>query len=174
MDLPATMTGITLPGGSRIDRATVDVPEPGPGQVLLAVQASSICGSDIRAIYREHLGHGAEAYQGVIAGHEPCGQVVALGPGVHDLAVGDRVVAYHIAGCGQCAECRHGYMIGCESPTRAAYGWQRDGGHAPYLLAEALTCLPLPEPLSLRRRSARVVRVRHGVRGPVAARRVWS
>ena len=55
-----------------------DVPEPGPGQVLLAMKASSICGSDIRAIYREHLGHGPEAYQGVVAGHEPCGQVVAV------------------------------------------------------------------------------------------------
>src|SRR5699024_7237753 len=49
---------------------------------------------------------------------------------------------------GQCAECRHGYFIGCTSPHRAAYGWQRDGGHAPYLLAEATTCLPLPDALS--------------------------
>ena len=40
------------------------------------MKASSICGSDIRAIYREHLGKGPEGYQGVIAGHEPCGQVV--------------------------------------------------------------------------------------------------
>jgi len=148
MTLPASMTGITLPGGSRIQRTTVPVPEPGPGQVLLEVHASSICGSDIRAIYREHLGHGAEAYQDVIAGHEPCGTIIAVGPGVTERQVGDRVVAYHIAGCGQCAECRHGYMIGCTSPRRAAYGWQRDGGHAPYLLAEAITCLPLPDSLT--------------------------
>lgn len=57
------------------------VPTPAHGQVLLKVKASSICGSDIRAIYREHLGHGPEAYQDVIAGHEPCGQIVAIGPG---------------------------------------------------------------------------------------------
>ncbi len=142
------MTGITLPGGSRIDRAEVPVPRPGPGQVLIEVHASSICGSDIRAIYREHLGHGAEAYQGVIAGHEPAGRVVAVGEGVTERSVGDRVACYHISGCGQCAECRHGYYIGCTSTARAAYGWQRDGGHAPYLLAEADTCIPLPDELS--------------------------
>ena len=143
-----TMVGIILPGGSRTERVTVPVPEPGHGQVLIEVQASSICGSDIRAIYREHLGSGAEAYQNVIAGHEPCGRVVAVGEGCTERSVGDRVVVYHISGCGQCSECRHGYMIGCESPNRAAYGWQRDGGHAPYLLAEEVNCLPLPEPLT--------------------------
>jgi threonine dehydrogenase-like Zn-dependent dehydrogenase len=143
-----TMAGIRLPGNSTVDHVTVAVPSPGHGQVLLAMKASSICGSDIRAIYREHLGSGAEAYRGVLAGHEPCGQVVAVGPGVQRLAVGDRVAVYHIAGCGQCDECRHGYLIGCTAPTRAAYGWQRDGGHAEYLLAEERTCLVLPDELS--------------------------
>jgi threonine dehydrogenase-like Zn-dependent dehydrogenase len=112
------------------------------------MKASSVCGSDIRAIYREHLGFGPEAYQGVIAGHEPCGEVVAVGPDCRRLQPGDRVVVYHIAGCGLCEECRSGYMIGCTSPLRAAYGWQRDGGHAEYLLAEEATCIQLPEPLT--------------------------
>ncbi len=144
----AKMNGVVLPGDSTVRHIEIDVPEPGPGQVLLKMKASSICGSDIRAIYREHLGTGPEAYQGVIAGHEPCGQVVAVGPGSRRLAEGDRVVVYHIAGCGMCEECRHGYMIGCTSPFRAAYGWQRDGGHADYLLAEEASCILLPEPLS--------------------------
>ena len=69
------MTGVRLPGDSTVEHVEVDVPTPGHGQVLLAMKASSICGSDIRAIYREHLGTGAEAYRGVVAGHEPCGQV---------------------------------------------------------------------------------------------------
>jgi threonine dehydrogenase-like Zn-dependent dehydrogenase len=59
-----TMNGVVLPGNSTVEHIEKDVPEPGPGQVLLAMKASSICGSDIRAIYREHLGHGPEAYQG--------------------------------------------------------------------------------------------------------------
>jgi threonine dehydrogenase-like Zn-dependent dehydrogenase len=142
------MNGVRLPGDSTVRHVKVDVPEPGPGQVLLRMKASSICGSDIRAIYREHLGSGPEAYQNVIAGHEPCGQVVAVGPACKRLQSGDRVVVYHIAGCGVCEECRHGYMIGCTSPLRAAHGWQRDGGHAEYLLAEETTCILLPEPLT--------------------------
>jgi threonine dehydrogenase-like Zn-dependent dehydrogenase len=143
-----TMNGVVLPGGSTVQHVTLDVPRPGPGQVLLAMKASSICGSDIRAIYREHLGHGPEAYQGVVAGHEPAGQVVEVGRDCRRLQVGDRVAVYHIAGCGVCDECRGGYLIGCTSPYRAAYGWQRDGGHADYLLAEERTCLPLPDGLS--------------------------
>ncbi len=142
------MRGVVLPGNSTVEEVVREVPEPGHGQVLLAMKASSICGSDIRAIYREHLGRGPEAYQGVIAGHEPCGQVVAVGPGCRRLAEGDRVVVYHIYGCGNCEECRSGYLIGCTDPSRAAYGWQRDGGHAEFLLAEETTCLPLPDSLS--------------------------
>ncbi len=142
------MDGVVLPGNSTVEHVTLPVPEPGPGQVLLAMRASSICGSDIRAIYREHLGHGAEAYRGVVAGHEPCGEVVAIGPACRRLSVGDRVVVYHIVGCGQCQECRIGYEIGCTDPSRQAHGWQRDGGHADYLLAEERSCLALPDRLS--------------------------
>jgi threonine dehydrogenase-like Zn-dependent dehydrogenase len=142
------MAGVVLPGDSSVATVTREVPEPGHRQVLLAMKASSICGSDIRAIYRQHLGHGPEAYQGVIAGHEPCGQVVAAGPGCRRIGVGDRVVVYHISGCGVCNQCRSGYLIGCTDPSRAAYGWQRDGGHAEYLLADESTCLSLPASLS--------------------------
>ena len=93
----AIMNGVVLPGDSTVRHVQVEVPDPGPGQVLLQMKASSICGSDIRAIYRQHLGSGPEAYQGVIAGHEPCGQVVALGASSRRLAEGDRHVVYHIA-----------------------------------------------------------------------------
>ena len=143
-----TMKGVRLPGNSTVEHVEVEVPQPGPGHVLLRMRASSICGSDIRAIYREHLGHGAEAYRGVIAGHEPCGEVVQLGPGTRRLSMGDRVVVYHIAGCGMCRECRRGYQVACLSSFRAAHGWQRDGGHAELMLAEEASCILLPEPLT--------------------------
>ena len=133
----ATISGVVLPGDSTVKHAGVDVPEPGHGQVLLQMKASSICGSDIRDIYREHLGSRPEECRGVIAGHEPCGQVVAVGPGCRRLSVGDRVVVYDIAGCAVCEECR-----------RSAHGWQRDGGHAEFLLAEEATCILLPDELS--------------------------
>ncbi len=142
------MRGVLLPGDRRVETRDFPVPTPGPGQVLVRVGASGICGSDIRSIYREHVGVGAEAYQGVIAGHEPAGEIVEIGPATRVRRVGERVVVYHISGCGLCAECRRGYVIGCSSPLRAAYGWQRDGGHAAYLLADEVSCLPLPDELS--------------------------
>lgn len=144
-----TMRGVYLPGQRRtVLRDDLAVPRPGPGQVLVQIKASTICGSDVRAIYREHLGAGPEAYQDVVAGHEPAGQVVELGPGTRRLAEGDRVAIYHISGCGQCSECVHGYPISCESAARAAYGWQRDGGHADYLLADEVSCIPMPDSVS--------------------------
>ena len=142
------MRGVLLPGNRQVEIREFDVPELAHGQVLVKMKASSICGSDIRAIYREHLGHGPEGYQNVIAGHEPCGQIVQVGPGCKRFAVGDRVILYHISGCGVCNDCREGYMISCTSELRAAYGWQRDGGHADYLLAEENTCVALPDSLS--------------------------
>jgi len=143
-----TMQGVILPGGRRVEMREYHIPRPGHGQALVRMKASSLCGSDLRAIYREHLGKGAEAYQGVIAGHEPCGVIEEVGPGMRRFKAGDRVIMYHIAGCGVCDECRAGWMIGCTSPERAAYGWQRDGGHAPYLLAEERTLVALPDALS--------------------------
>jgi 2-desacetyl-2-hydroxyethyl bacteriochlorophyllide A dehydrogenase len=143
------MQGVILPGNSTVELRDFPVPQPGHGQVLVKMKASSICGSDIRAIYRAHLGKGPEGYRpGTIAGHEPCGQIIQAGPGCKELQAGDRVVIYHISGCGVCEDCRHGYQISCRSPFRAAYGWQRDGGHAPWLLVEERDCVRLPDSLS--------------------------
>jgi len=143
------MIGAYLPGNSTVELREAPDPEPGYGEVVLRMKASTICGSDIRCIYHEHLGKGPEGYQGVIAGHEPCGQIVKAGPGLRRFAVGDRVIVYHISGCGLCNDCRRGYMISCTSEKfRRAYGWQRDGGMAPFLLAEEKDLVHLPDELS--------------------------
>lgn len=147
-----TMRGVFLPGNSTAEVREYPVPAPGPGQLLLKMGASGICGSDIGYIYHEYRTHkgldGKPAYHGVIAGHEPCGRVVAAGPGCRRFVEGDRVLVYHIVGCGRCTNCRSGHFISCSDRRREAYGWQRDGGHADYILAEESTCIPLPEPLS--------------------------
>ncbi|HEX9995744.1 MAG TPA: zinc-binding dehydrogenase [Abditibacterium sp.] len=149
MSIPKTMRGVVLPGEKQLEIRDFPVPAPQYGQVLLEMKASALCGSDLRAIYRpKDQGHGPEAYRGVIAGHEPCGVVAQIGAGVSKFKVGDRVVAYHIVGCGMCDACRAGWMIGCHSEQRAAYGWQRDGGHATYMLAEERTLVALPAELS--------------------------
>jgi len=143
------MTGAYLPGNSSVVLRELPVPEPGHGEVLLRMKASTICGSDIRCIYHEHLGKGPEGYQGVVAGHEPSGQIVKTGPGCRRFGVGDRVIVYHISGCGVCNDCRRGYMISCTSERyRRAYGWQRDGGMAGYLLAEEKDLIYLPAELT--------------------------
>ena len=142
------MTGAVLPGNSTVEFKEFPVPEPGHGQVLIKTKSSTICGSDIRAIYREHVGKGPEGYQNKIAGHEPCGQIVEEGPGLKKFKKGDRVIVYHISGCGVCNDCRRGYMISCTSSFRAAYGWQRDGGMAEYILAEEKDLVALPDELS--------------------------
>lgn len=145
----AKMQGAILPGNSTTELHSFGVPEPNWGQVLLRMKASTICGSDIRAIYHEHLGKGPEGYQGVIAGHEPSGQVVKTGPGCRRFVPGERVIVYHISGCGLCNDCRRGYMISCTSEQyRRAYGWQRNGGMADYLLVEEKDLIHLPDELS--------------------------
>ena len=147
--MSSTMKAAYLPGNSTVEMRTVAVPTPGHGEVMLKVEASTICGSDIRCIYHEHLGKGPEGYQGVIAGHEPAGQIVEAGPGCRRFKAGDRVIVYHISGCGVCNDCRRGYMISCTSEKyRRAYGWQRDGGMAEYMLAEEKDLIALPDVLT--------------------------
>ena len=143
------MKAALLPGNSTVELRSVPVPVPGHGEVLIRVKASTICGSDIRCIYHEHLGKGPEGYQGVIAGHEPSGQIVETGPGCRRFKNGDRVIVYHISGCGVCNDCRRGYMISCTSEKyRRAYGWQRDGGMADFMIAEEKDLIALPDSLS--------------------------
>ena len=142
------MLGAVLPGNSTVELKEFDIPEPGFGQVLVKTKCTTICGSDIRCIYHEHTGKGPEGYQGVIAGHEPCGQIVKEGPGLKRFKNGDRVIVYHISGCGVCHDCRMGYMISCKSEKRAAYGWQRDGGMAEYILCDEKDLVALPDELS--------------------------
>ena len=148
MEKIKTMKAAFLPGNSTVEMKDIEIPIPGPGQVLVKTKSSTICGSDIRAIYREHLGKGPEAYQNKVAGHEPCGQIVKCGENMKRFKEGDRVILYHISGCGVCNDCRRGYMISCTSPSRAAYGWQRDGGMAPYIVADEKDCVLLPDELT--------------------------
>lgn len=145
-----TMMGAILPGNSTVELKEFDIPTPGHGEVLVKTKSSTICGSDIRCIYNAHLGKGPEGYQpGMIAGHEPCGQIVQAGPGCRRFKDGDRVILYHISGCGVCNDCRRGYMISCTSDEyRRAYGWQRNGGMGEYILAEEKDCVLLPDELT--------------------------
>ena len=88
--------------------ATVDVPEPaiGPGEALLETRVSGICGSDLLDWY-------VRRKTGTILGHEVAGVIRAVGPGVNDFRVGDRVAPHHHAPCLACADCAAGRFVHC-------------------------------------------------------------
>lgn len=139
------MKGLFFTGDRRAELRELDPEEPGPGQVLVAIRASGICGSDL-GTYRLTSGELERSGRaGVVAGHEPAGVVEEVGPGVGGFRRGDRVLAHHIVGCGACAHCRSGHPVSCASPARDAYGARRNGGHATYMLAEAWTLIPIPD-----------------------------
>lgn len=133
-----SMLGAVLPGNSTVQLEHFPVPQAGHGEVVIQTKCSTICGSDIRCIYRKYVGSDQEAYRpGTISGHEPAGVVMECGPGTRRFKPGDRVIVYHVSGCGICTDCRKGYMISCQSDEhRRSYGFQRHGGMAPYILAE--------------------------------------
>lgn len=121
-----TMLAAYLPGNSTVDLREVAVPTPGINQVLIKMKSSGICGSDVHYIYHQHRATAAAPdkplYQGFINGHEPCGQIVAMGQGCRHFKEGDRVLVYHISGCGFCPNCRRGFPISCtvkEKPLTA-------------------------------------------------------
>src|SRR5215470_8128395 len=89
--------------GEPVEVTTVVVPDPGPGEALVAVQACGVCHTDLH--YRE--GGIGNDYP-YLLGHEAAGVVEAVGDGVTDLAPGDFVVLNWRAVCGQCRACRRG------------------------------------------------------------------
>jgi len=95
---------------------TVDLADPGPGEVLVRIRAAGLCHSDLSVI------DGARPRPTpMVLGHEAAGVVEALGPGVHDLAPGDRVVLVFVPSCGHCLPCATGRPALCE-PGNAANG----------------------------------------------------
>jgi threonine dehydrogenase-like Zn-dependent dehydrogenase len=139
------MQGVVFLGGRQVELRSFADPTPGAGQVVLAVGASGMCGSDLH-YYRADPSDGSP----VIGGHEPAGTVVAVGPGVSraQVAVGDRVMVHHYAGCGTCRSCRSGWTQMCTRMPVVVYGKNAHGAHAPYMAVAAASALPLPDGLS--------------------------
>lgn len=140
------MRGIVFLGDCKLDLATVPDPTPGPGEVVIEVKASGMCGSDLH-FYRAALSDEAKT---IIRGHEPCGVVVAIGPGVqHPQArIGARVMVHHYKGCNGCHDCHTGWPQMCQTERVTVYGTDAHGAHAPYMKVPASTLIPLDERLS--------------------------
>jgi D-arabinose 1-dehydrogenase-like Zn-dependent alcohol dehydrogenase len=119
---------------------TCDVPEPGPGEVRVKVEACGVCHSDVLAVTGSWPGL---AYPR-IPGHEVVGTVDAVGPGVAGWTPGRRVgVGWHGGQCHYCDNCRRGEFFACQN-LHEITGFTRDGGYAEFLIArsEALAAVP--------------------------------
>ena len=132
------MRGVVFTGNRQLEIREFPDPEPGPGQVVVEVKSSGICGSDLHFYRPEDL-------PPYISGHEPAGVVKKLGEGVRSVEVGDRVNIYHWVTCGQCRYCKSGYLQQCEQ--RKGYNWHTHGCNADLLLTDERYCLKLPDEL---------------------------
>ena len=134
------MRALLLDAPSRALRlAELPRPEPGPGQVVIAVAACGVCRTDL------HITDGdlPNPKLPLVLGHEIVGRVAAIGPGVQTLALGDRVgVPWLGWTCGVCRFCRAGRENLCD---RARFtGYHVDGGYAEFVAADARYVFPLP------------------------------
>ena len=112
MDIPETMRGAVLMGPERIEIQDLPVPRPGPGEILLSVEAATTCGTDVK-VYRRG-GHPRMLEAPTLFGHEMAGRVAAAGAGVTEFALGDPVVVANSAPCLACGPCKMGRENLCE------------------------------------------------------------
>jgi threonine dehydrogenase-like Zn-dependent dehydrogenase len=146
------MRGVIFLGERKLQLADFPDPTPGPRDVIVEIKASGMCGSDLK-FYRAAgnttaLGLGKLSGP-VIAGHEPCGTVAAVGSNVSErpARIGARVMVHHYSGCGTCPHCQTGWSQMCVNGS-TVYGITAHGAHARYMKIPAHTLVPLPDELS--------------------------
>jgi len=123
-------------------------PRPAPNEVLIAMKAAGICGSDLHT-YRHPDPRIVES--GRVPGHEPAGVIAEVGADVRGWSVGDRVTAYFRLVCGVCHYCRTGHSNVCTN-RRGSYGvgpGTADGADAEYMVVEAQYLFKVPDDFSL-------------------------
>lgn len=117
----------------------IDDPAPTPEQLLLAVRACGICGSDL------HIAENVDT-TGRVLGHELSGEVVGIGSAVSGFAEGDRVAVFPLDGCGRCGYCLTGRTARCTERTLT--GGQLNGGYAEYVAVSPRQAFKLPVDVS--------------------------
>lgn len=140
------MRGVVFRGNCNLELISIPDPTPGVGEVVVEIKASGMCGSDLH-FYRAKPNPAADP---IVAGHEPCGVVVAVGSGVTGphARIGQRVMVHHYHGCGGCEYCRSGWAQMCQTIPVTVYGIDGHGAHAPYMTVSANTLVPLDDGLS--------------------------
>ena len=129
------MLATVFQGKDRISVEEVEKPRPGPGEAVIRVTLTTICGTDLHILRGEY-----PVKPGLIIGHEPVGVIDELGAGVTGYQVGDRVLVGAITPCGQCNACLSGHLAQCGHGEgyEALGGWRFgnkiNGAQAEYLL----------------------------------------
>jgi len=154
--VPKTMKAWVLGNPEELALVEKPVPEPGPAEVLVRVDAIAVCATDI-----EIIRHGVPAMidgelpfnKNFTPGHEYMGTVVRLGPSVDEFQIGDRVAVEVHAGCGRCPRCREGMYTSClnygyRKKGHRANGFSTDGGFAEYAVNSLNTIIHIPDDMS--------------------------
>ena len=154
--IPKTMKAWVLGNPEELALVEKPVPEPGPAEVLVRVDAIAVCATDI-----EIIKHGLPAMvdgelpfnRGFTPGHEYMGTVVRLGASVDEFQIGDRIAVEVHAGCGRCQRCREGMYTSClnygfREKGHRANGFSTDGGFAEYAVNSVNTMVHVPDDMS--------------------------
>src|SRR3984893_1348536 len=150
--IPKTMKAWVLGDSEELALVEKPVPEPGPAEVLVRVDAIAVCATDI-----EIIKHGLPALvdgqlpfnRGFTPGHEYMGTIVRLGSTVDEFQIGDRIAVEVHAGCGRCQRCREGMYTSClnygwRDKGHRANGFSTDGGFAEYAVNNINTMVHVP------------------------------
>ena len=160
LTVPKTMRAWVLDDPEQLRMVEKPVPEPGPAEVLVRIDAVSICGTDVEIITKglpAWVKGGLPFNKDFTPGHEYMGVVVKLGAGVDEYKIGDRVAVEIHAGCGRCERCRMGMYTSClnyglnygeHNKGHRANGFTTDGGFAEYAVNHINTLIHVPEGMS--------------------------
>lgn len=160
MPVPEMMKAWVLGDPTELHRVDKPTPVPGRAEVLVRIDAVAICATDLEVIQYgtpAMIEGGKPFNKNWTPGHEYMGTVAALGPGVDEFAIGDRVTVEIHAGCGQCKRCRMGMYTSCHNyglnyGTRnkghRANGFTTNGGFADYAVNNINTMIRVPDDMS--------------------------
>jgi L-iditol 2-dehydrogenase len=158
--IPETMKAWVLGNPGELTLQDKPVPVPSRAEVLVRIDAVAICATDLEIIYHgpPAMIQGGDPYnKGFTPGHEYMGTVVALGPGVDEYEIGERVTVEIHAGCGQCKRCREGMYTSCHNYGKnygdvdkghRANGFTTDGGFCEYQVNNINTLVHVDDTMS--------------------------
>lgn len=127
---PSIMRALVFHGPNQIGIEQVSIPRPGPGEAVIRVTLTTICGTDLHILKGEY-----PVKPGLVIGHEPVGVIHELGVGITGYAAGERVLVGAITPCGQCNYCLSGDWSQCGGPIGGwKFGNTINGAQAEYLL----------------------------------------